>query len=283
VEIVLALISAVMFALGSVLQQKAGSDGPSAGAGGPLLFRMAQRPVWLVGIAADALGFVSQAAALGIGRLDVVQPLLVTSVVFALPLGAWLGGNRVGRNEAVAAAVVVAGLGVFVALANPAGGRSGAPLGPWLITIAVCGGLCLPLLALAPREPGARRAALLGVAAGILFALSAALTKAVVDHLSDGIPALLTHWQLYGLVIVGYASMTVNQMSLDAGSLSATMATSTSFDPIVSVVIGLTLFEETIDTGPVQGAAILLALLVALGAMMVLARDQSRADPVPNP
>jgi drug/metabolite transporter (DMT)-like permease len=279
VEIVLALISAVMFALGSVLQQKAGSDAPTNGASGPLLFRMAQRPVWLAGIAADGLGFVSQAAALGIGRLDVVQPLLVTSVVFALPLGAWLGGTSFGRREAVAALVVVAGLGVFVALANPAGGRSGAPLGPWLISIAVCGGLCVPLVALAPRGPGARRAALLGVAAGILFALSAALTKAVVDHLSDGF-GLLTHWQLYALVVVGYISMTVNQMSLDAGSLSATMATSTSFDPIASVVLGLTLFEETIDTGPVQGVVILLALAVALAAMIVLARDQQQAESV---
>jgi drug/metabolite transporter (DMT)-like permease len=268
VEIVLALISAVMFALGSVLQQKAGAAAPTAGASGPLLFRMAQRPVWLVGIVADGLG---------IGRLDVVQPLLVTSVVFALPLGAWLGDARFGRREAAAAVVVVAGLGVFVALANPAGGRSGAPLGDWLICIAACAALCVPLVLLAPRRPGARRAALLGVAAGILFALSAALTKAVVDHLSDGL-TLLTHWQLYALVVVGYVSMTVNQMSLDAGSLSATMATSTSFDPIASVVLGLTLFEETIDTGPLQGVAILLALAVALGAMIVLARDQQQTQ-----
>ena len=261
-----------------MLQQKAGSDAPAVHGGGPLLFRMAQRPLWLAGIAADGLGFVSQAAALGIGRLDVVQPLLVTSVVFALPLGAWLGDTRFGRREAIAAVVVVVGLGVFVALANPAGGRSDAPLGPWLIAIAACGGACVPLVLLAPRGPGPRRAALLGVAAGILFALSAALTKAVVDDLSDGFPAILTHWQVYGLIVVGYASMTLNQMSLDAGSLAATMATSTAFDPIVSVILGLTLFDETIDTGPVQGIVILLALLVALVAMVVLARDQTQAE-----
>ncbi len=46
---------------------------------------MAQRPVWLAGIAADALGFGCQSRRLGFGRLAVVQPLLVASFGFALP------------------------------------------------------------------------------------------------------------------------------------------------------------------------------------------------------
>ena len=56
---------------------------------------MARKPVWLAGIAADALGFVGQAVALTIGRLAVVQPLLATSMVFALPLGHRLTAQRV--------------------------------------------------------------------------------------------------------------------------------------------------------------------------------------------
>ena len=59
-----------------------------------LLIRLARRPRWLAGVAADALGFAAQAAALGMGRIVTVQPLLSTSVVFALPLGAKLGGRR---------------------------------------------------------------------------------------------------------------------------------------------------------------------------------------------
>ncbi|MGE5274544.1 MAG: DMT family transporter, partial [Verrucomicrobiota bacterium] len=91
-DVVLALVAALLFALGTVLQQKAGLDEPSEGASTSLLIRMAQRPVWLMGIAADVFGFFAQAAALGLGRLAVVQPLLVLSVVFALPLGARLTG-----------------------------------------------------------------------------------------------------------------------------------------------------------------------------------------------
>ena len=117
---------------------------------------------------------------------------------------------------------------------------------------------------------------MLGAAAGILFALSAALTKTVVSELDNGIVTLVTTWPLYGLIAVGYVSMTLNQMSLDAGALAATMATSTALDPIASVVLGLTLFQESFSAGPIEVVVILLALAVVLAAMVVLARDQAQ-------
>jgi drug/metabolite transporter (DMT)-like permease len=276
VQIALALIAAALFALGSVLQQKAGADAPTIGARSGLLLQMVRRPVWLAGVAADGLAFVAQAAALGIGRLAVVQPLLVASVVFALPLGAWLGSQRVGRREVIAAIALLAGLGAFIVVADPAGGHDGAGLGAWLIAAAACGGPCVALTLLAPRTPGSRRAALLGAAAGILFALSAALTKTVVSELDNGILTIITTWPLYGLIAVGYVSMTLNQMSLDAGALAATMATSTALDPIASVVLGLTLFRESMSAGPIEVLVILAALVVVVGAMIVLARDQDQ-------
>jgi drug/metabolite transporter (DMT)-like permease len=263
-----------------VLQQKAGTDAPTIGARTGLLLQMARRPVWIAGVAADGLAFVAQAAALGIGSLAVVQPLLVASVVFALPLGAWLTDQQVGRREVIAAVALLAGLGAFIVVANPTGGRDGAPLGAWLIAAAACGGPCVALTLLAPRAPGPRRAALLGAAAGILFALSAALTKTVVSELDNGIVTIITTWPLYGLIAVGYVSMTLNQMSLDAGALAATMATSTALDPIASVVLGLTLFKESIDASPLELLVVLLALAVVVAAMVVLARGETEPPSV---
>lgn len=77
----------LLFALGTVLQQKAGLEAPAEGSSSGLLIQMAKRPVLVAGIAAAGLGFGGQAAALALGSLAVVQPLLVGSVVFALPLG----------------------------------------------------------------------------------------------------------------------------------------------------------------------------------------------------
>jgi drug/metabolite transporter (DMT)-like permease len=276
VDIVLALAAALLFAFGTVLQQRAGLEGPASGSSSGLLIQMARRPVWLAGVAADALGFGCQAAALGFGRLAVVQPLLVATVVFALPLGARLTGQRVRRADIGAALLVTAALVAFLAVADPSGGRADAPLGEWLVAGAACIAACVPLVLIGQRGPGPRRAAFLGIATGILFALSAALTKAVVDELDDGVLTIFTTWHLYALAVVGYASMTLNQLALNTGALAPAVATSLAFDPITSVVLGVTLFEESLNAGAAEVAATLVALTAAAVGMAVLARQQSQ-------
>jgi drug/metabolite transporter (DMT)-like permease len=280
VEIGLALISAVLFALGSVLQQKAGMDTPPEGSHSSLLLRMARRPTWLAGITADGLGFVAQAAALGIGRLAVVQPLLVTGVVFALPLSAWINGHRVQRSDLAAAALVVAALIGFLTIAGPSGGRREAPLDGWLVVIIAAAAVCLPLGLLGRGGPMPRRAALLGTAAGVLFAVTAALTKAVADELHRGLVHVIESWEIYALAGVGYVSMTFNQLALNTGALAATIATSGAADPIASVAIGLTLFHESIHATAAQAAGTIVALAAALAGMAALA--WSEAQPLPS-
>ena len=123
-EVSLALVAALLFAFGTVLQQKEAqevSDSDARKAG--FLLRLARRPVWLAGMAADGVGYGAQAAALGIGRIVVVQPLLATTVVFALPLGARILGQPIRRRDVLAALAVTAGLGVFLVVADPQGGR----------------------------------------------------------------------------------------------------------------------------------------------------------------
>jgi drug/metabolite transporter (DMT)-like permease len=277
VEILLALLAALLFALGTVLQQKASLDEPSTseGSSSGLLLRMARRPVWLAGIAADALGFGAQAVALTIGRIAVVQPLLITSVVFALPLGARLTGQHVGRREVGGAVLVTSALAVFLLVADPSGGRNDAPLGQWLIAGAAFGGLSAVLVLAATRtaSPPAK-AALLGTATGLLFGLSAALTKAVGDQVEEGFLTIFVNWHLYALIVVGYASMTLNQLALATGALAPAVATAMAFDPISSVVLGTTLLQESLDTSAVGVAVGIAALLATLGGLAVLARTQ---------
>jgi drug/metabolite transporter (DMT)-like permease len=283
VDIALALAAALLFALGTVLQQRAGLEAPAEGPSSGLLIQMAKRPVWLIGILADAFGFIAQAAALGFGRLAVVQPLLVASVVFALPLGARLTGQKVTRIDIGAAVLVTAALVAFLTFANPSGGRADAPLGSWLIAIGACLALCAPLVLAGRRGSAPRRAALLGIATGILFALSAALTKAVVDELDNGVLTIFTTWHLYGLAVIGYASMTLNQMALNTGALAPAVATSMAFDPITSVVLGVALLDESLNVGAGDIAVTVLALVAAGAGMAVLSRQQSELTSGPGP
>jgi hypothetical protein len=109
----------------------------------------------------------------------------------------------------------------------------------------------------------------------VLFALSAALTKAVVDELDDGVFTIFTTWHLYGLVLIGYASMTLNQMALNTGALAPAVATSMAFDPITSVVLGVVLLDESLNVGALEIGVSLLALVAAGVGMAVLSRQQS--------
>jgi drug/metabolite transporter (DMT)-like permease len=276
VEIGLALVSALLFAFGSVLQQRAGLDAPSEGAKSSLLLRMARRPEWLAGIASDCLGFVAQAAALSVGRIAVVQPLLLASVVFALPLGVWLSGQQVRRNEIAAAVLVVVALIGFVSIANPSGGRREAPSIGWLIAITVCLLACVPLGLLGRHGPKPRRAAMLAAAAGVLFALTAALLKAVMGELHSGILHVLGSWEVYALAVIGYVSMTFNQLALNTGELAPTIATSGALDPAISVVLGIVLFHETLRATGLETVASVVALAVALLGMTTLARAEAQ-------
>lgn len=265
-EVVLGLAAALLFSLGTVLQQleaARASEDEARRAG--FLLRLARRPRWLAGIASDALGFAAQATALAIGRLVVVQPLLATSVVFSLPLGVKLEGRRIGRRQWVAAAAVTLGLAGFLVVADPSGGREDATTLGWIVSFAVFGGVSVALLVAARGRSPVHRAAMLGSAAGILFGLTAALTKATVEEIDDGVLAVLGDWHLYALVVVGYAATMLTQASLQAGPLAPAVATQSSLNPIASFLLGTLVFDETIH----ESAAGWVAALVAFGVMLV--------------
>ena len=110
-----------------------------------------------------------------------------------------------------------------------------------------------------------------------LFALSAALTKAVVEELHLGVVHVITSWEPYALAVVGYASMTLNQMALNTGALAATIAASTAVDPLVSVLLGVTVFDESLSASPLATVLGAVALGAGLAAMVVLARAEAHA------
>lgn len=271
-DVALALAAALFFAGGTVLQGRiaaTASDDEALKAG--FLLRLARRPQWLAGIALDGLGFVCQAIALAVGRLVVVQPLLAASVVFALPLGARLDRKRVGRRELTAALAVTAGLAVFLVAGDPEGGVDNPGATAWIASFAAVAIVCAVLVAAGRRAAPSRKAALFGTAAGVLFGLSAALTKTVVEQLDDGILSVLGDWHLYALLAVGYASMTLSQTSLSTGALGAAVSTQMALDPVASLLLGTLAFQEEIHDSALGVVAALAGVVVMLAGLVVLA------------
>jgi drug/metabolite transporter (DMT)-like permease len=279
-SVALAFAAALMFAVGTVLQERVASAATTAEAmRAGFLARLARQPLWLAGIAADAVGFVCQAAALGLGRIVVVQPLLASSVVFALPLGVVLAGHRIGRGAWLAAGIVTAALAAFLAIGDPSGGRDDATAAGWLISAASVATLSAALVLAAARRPPAARGALLGTATGLLFALSAALTKATVERLDDGLLAVVANWHVFALIAVGYASMALSQASLQTGALAAAVATQMVLDPVASLALGMAAFDERLHETTTGVLGSLLAVAVMLGGLVALVAASAEPRP----
>src|SRR3954469_9583323 len=138
--VMLALLSAVGYAVASVLQHHAARDEPDELALRPrLLWRLLRRPQWLLGTAADIGAFGLQAVAIGLGSLVVVQPLLCTGLLFALPLSAAWQGRRLERRDWVAALALSVALAVFLVVGDPTDGKDFASTRAWIVAAAVLG------------------------------------------------------------------------------------------------------------------------------------------------
>jgi drug/metabolite transporter (DMT)-like permease len=288
-EFGLAIAASVLFALGTVLQQRGArtaTDAEAAGAG--FLLRLARKPVWLAGMAADLAGFGCHATALSHGRLAVVQPLLASSLVFALPLGAWFDHRRLAMRELLGAIAVAGGLTLFLILANPDGGRQDASFLSWAVGIGACGLVCLPMVIQGRASSPRMKAALLGCAAGVLFGLCAALIKATVGRLDGGIVHTVADWHMWALGVVGWASMTLGESSLQVGRLAPALATQTALDPVTSLLLGVFAFHEAIHAsvpgviGAIAGIGIMVAGIGVLSTAAHVPPEVSAPAAVPG-
>jgi drug/metabolite transporter (DMT)-like permease len=283
VDVVLALVAAFFFALGLVLQEKAASSLPADAVGAGFLVRLARQPIWLLGLGAQAVGFVAQAIALGIGRIVIVQPLLISTIVFALPLGRLLEGRRISRNEWVGATVVTLGLATLLLVSRTSEGADDTTFARWALIGGGTVGVAVALFVLATGRAPAVRACLLGTGGGILFGLSAALTKTVISELDDGVLQLFTGWHVYALVVVSVAAFWLEQAALQTGALAAAVATTMSFDALSSIFLGVILFDEALHETALGLTASLLSLAAALAGLVLLARSKQEGAQTPEP
>jgi drug/metabolite transporter (DMT)-like permease len=275
----LALVAAFLFAVAATLQQKGALNLGEVSLREPMsLVRLLGQMWWLFGTAALVLGWGFQAGALDRGRVAIIQPLLVTTVVFALPLGYFLTKQHVGRREILGAVVIVAGLALFAVFGDPAGGRDDAPSNEWAIAIAVIAVGSAGILVFGGRGGLSKKAAVYGVVAGAMFGLAATLTKPVLDALHQSIDTALSDWQLYALAVAGGLGFVLQQVSLGTGRLAPSVATVSVANPIVSVLLAVVLLQERLSRPAWHVVLALVGLGLALaGAVAIsLAREAAK-------
>lgn len=277
----LAIVAAFFFALAATLWQKASLnlEGVSIRHPASLLGLLSQR-VWLAGLGAQVVGVALQGAALDRGRVSIIQPLLVTSVIWAIPLGYYLTAQPITHRVVIGAAVIVVGLAVFGSFADPAAGVDDAPLEDWMTAMVVIVAICGALLLFANRGGPSARAATLGTVTGVLYGLAATLMKPVVENLHvDGLEAVLTGWELWVMSVAGLVGFYFQQLSLATGRLVASVATVSVANPVVSVILGALVLQETLDKNPPWHAVVGIGgLALALFGAIVVASDTEKDD-----
>jgi hypothetical protein len=272
--------AAFCYAVGATLEQQQVRRTSSRRLVHPeVLWQVIRRPLWLAGFAVGTFGVALHGFALGRAPLAIVQPLGVTTVLFAVPLAALVHRRRPSAGTLVAAAVTVAALaGLLSTLQIPA--QQPVLTGTGLLTLAtVVGSLLALTVGMARLVHGTARTVLLACGAGAAMAVTSALGRVLIHQAATwGLPGLLGP---PSLAIVGSAAAGVllEQGAYKSGHLPAAVAVMTVVDPLVATVAGAAVLNQPVHIGHPLLTAGLAAAVVAGVAMLSRRRARIDADP----
>jgi drug/metabolite transporter (DMT)-like permease len=274
IAVVAALLAAFCFAVAALVQQTvARATGADEALRPRLLLDLARRPRWLAGIGLDALSFFILALALAFGPLALVQPLASLDVLFALPLIARRQGRRLTLQDKAGAVTVAGGIVIFLSVAPPGGGVKAPGLASWGPVFLAAGALSAVTALAGLRVTGKARVIWLAVAAGSVFGVLSALTKATVDVVAmRGVGALAT-WEPWALLLCGIVGALLGQSAYSSGALSLSLPVLDTLSPIVAVVIAATVFDEKLASSAWQLGVQLAGGALAVTGIAVLSRS----------
>jgi drug/metabolite transporter (DMT)-like permease len=269
-----ALLSATAAAVSTSVQHQAAETAPPSVVGAwHLLGHLVRRPIWLAGQVLGSLALVFHALALHSGPIALVQPLVISGIVLAVPVRAAIARTLPPRRDVIAVLIAAVGLAVFLVVSDPSAGR-GTGLGALALTL-VLGCLVVSTIGIAIAQRLADptlRAFILGACAGIFFALVAVLLKMSLELSSqDGLARLLASWPVYLLVLAGVGGILCNQLAYRSARLASSMPVLNVVDCLVALAFGYVVFHEVPRHTP--GVVVLEALSLMAMLLWILARD----------
>jgi drug/metabolite transporter (DMT)-like permease len=276
ISALLALCSALCIAIGDVLQQRAAYGITDRSVGHVKLFaNLLRNQRWWWGALLLATSIVLQAAALSHGSVLLVQALLTLSLLFALPINARFSNRRVSGSEWIWASLLTAAVIVVVIVGNPQAGRSSASLHTWAAVAIVLGPLLVACVVAGQIRGGAVAAVMFAFVSGSLWGVFAVLTKEVVARLGGGWWAVIQTPALYAWLAAAVGGVVLSQSAFRAGPLTASMPALQMSQPVVGVVLGVVVLDETLNTSRAGMIALEVAVLVMAAAIFQLARVEA--------
>jgi drug/metabolite transporter (DMT)-like permease len=271
--VVFALAAAFSNAVNLMTQHSASVGAPKRERGWRLARYLVRQPLWLLGGVAAVGSYAFQALALHNGPMSVVQPVLVTELVFVLVLRRVWIRQDVARAAWAAVAVVCGALTVFLTVAEPTGGHPTPQTAEWLSAGVVFGAAIAVLAVLGRAGSPARRSAVLAVAAALTWALEATFLKtATQTFAASGIGGVLTSWPAYAFVAATVTGTLLQQAALHVGPLSVSQPFLVITDPFASIILSIWLFDERFTNSPAKITVAILAFASMAAGVTMLTR-----------
>ena len=268
--VIFALASALTIAWGTAVRHRIASRVP---AGQSPILQSIRRPLWWAGMSTAIIAYGLQVVALSFGPLLIVQPILVTSLIFTMLVSAAQDRTRLSAGELSWAVVLTASVTVVVLLGRPLGSADHPSFARWAPALLIGAVVLAALTVWSGRLPGSDRAFVLGLVTGAVFGYVAVLSKAVADTFTaGGAFALAVNWETYALVLTATLGTLIQQNAFNASTLSTTLPAMKSAEPVVAFTLGFLVLGETFRVSGWNWLWLALALLAMIVATVMLAR-----------
>lgn len=260
--------AAVCLGLGYVLQQRAAMLAPlEEMLSWRLLVDLLHKPIWLGGVGCMVAGQLLGGMALQMASVALVEPLLSANLLFAFLFAAILSDRRVRWHEVGGALLLSLALAAFLVVGHPGSSQDTRPQRFWIVVaLLVVVGAVFVLVVIAKNQRLIAEAVLLSTAAGLLYGLQDAATRASLLRAEDsGVASILASLWSYLVVISAVIGLLLSQSAFKAGSLSHSLPPLTAAEPLAGIGLGVGLLADRVEVTPGR-----LAVEAACGAAVIL-------------
>lgn len=243
-----------------------------------LLEQMLGHPLFLMAMVVDAGAVGFQVLALRYGTLSTVQPILTLALVVSLVLNHAVARTRMTRAELGWAATLVVGLVLFLVASGATHPDGGLEAGRRDIGIALAGAalaaMAVGLVATRRARVTVRARTLAAGVAAIYASTAALITSCTRIYGGEGAAELFVSWQLWVLLVVAAAGLVLNQHVFAMAPLHVVLPVIASLDPLFSIVVGRTVFDERLHATPAEVVLEVVGLTLLLLGVIRLSRSK---------
>lgn len=284
--VVAAFATAILYSLSVVLQKRQAEQTTASGV--RILAALARKPLWLLGILVQMIGFGCHFFALTKAPVMVVQPIIGAEIVFVVIFAGLVLHEHPGRREAIGMATAGAGVVVLLTTIGEEASMRRVGVGELALALGIVVGLVVGFLVLDarlharnPDRSVASQAAFMGLAAGLGAGTSDAMNRLMGAWISPAAgwvpPAAMGISAAVLLLGFGFVGFVIAQNAYKSYRAATVVPCMFTVNLLVPVAFATFVFGQPLPAGAGYVAARLAAVALVLAGVWILATSEQVA------